>query len=547
MKTLFFTFSLIFSGFFLSAQTSYLATSSHMENDSIEFDVANIGVVWYFPGSGIGSYFYPAGDSTSPFFASHTWFSARNTAGDTLVAANAFYQNGIDFFPGPLDLSGNTDSLTMHNWNHIWNVKRSELDNFYNSMGQAGFDINDAQWDNIRTWPGYGNTLARGAGGADISADVSLTGKTTDDFAPFVDMNNNGIYDPQNGDYPDIKGHQMTWWMYNDAGGAKTHTNSNSMHIEIAAKAYIYQHHTILDNQSFYEYKIYNRSNTDYTEFIFTNMLDADIGYFNDDYMGSDSTLSIGFAYNGDTVDGLGLPNEYGTDIPIAGLYLPGLTGPLGSTGINSVTYHNNNISNTGNPSSIGDYYNYAKGVTRNGAPFTDNCASVGSGTQTKFVYDLSKDSLECDCNNPKGDRRILISSKPISIPAGQSVGAKQVAIIRNLHLDCNETNPWQTVFDTITSNIVDPPLAIRYTDASDKFNLSPVPTQDILEVRADKIDFEEMNVTLMTVIGQQLPAPILSNANHQMKIDVSSLSSGLYLLEMSDGKQKYIARFLKE
>ena len=40
-------------------------------------------------------------------------------------------------------------------------------------------------------------------------------------LAPFVDQKGDGIYDPTEGDYPDIEGDQAIWWVMNDVGGDK--------------------------------------------------------------------------------------------------------------------------------------------------------------------------------------------------------------------------------------------------------------------------------------------------------------------------------------
>ena len=51
--------------------------------------------------------------------------------------------------------------------------------------------------DEINTWSGNHPTL-------------------TSQLAPFVDLNQDDNYNPMDGDYPDIKGDQMLWWVYND-------------------------------------------------------------------------------------------------------------------------------------------------------------------------------------------------------------------------------------------------------------------------------------------------------------------------------------------
>ncbi|MBK7691106.1 MAG: hypothetical protein IPJ31_08310 [Bacteroidetes bacterium] len=57
-------------------------------------------------------------------------------------------------------------------------------------------------------------------------------------MAPFVDVNNDNIYNALDGDYPDIEGEQALWWVFNDNG--KTHNETNGLPLKIEVKALAY-------------------------------------------------------------------------------------------------------------------------------------------------------------------------------------------------------------------------------------------------------------------------------------------------------------------
>lgn len=48
-------------------------------------------------------------------------------------------------------------------------------------------------------------------------------------LAPFVDNNNDGDYNPLDGDYPKIKGQQAIYYIYNDNKMAREYTSVNGI------------------------------------------------------------------------------------------------------------------------------------------------------------------------------------------------------------------------------------------------------------------------------------------------------------------------------
>jgi hypothetical protein len=98
------------------------------------------------------------------------------------------------------------------------------------------------------------------------------------------------------------------------------------MGIEVQGMAYAYgcptvvSGHNELSYTTFYDYKIINRSSTNYHDVFVSMFSDVDLGYYGDDYIGSDVTDNYGYAYNADandeTISGI---NGYGSYIPAQG------------------------------------------------------------------------------------------------------------------------------------------------------------------------------------------------------------------------------------
>ena len=71
---------------------------------------------------------------------------------------------------------------------------------------------------------------------------------------------------------------------------------------------------------TFYTYEIINRSSFRLTETYFSQWVDTDLGYAQDDFVGCDVVRGLGYCYNGKAIDGLGKPDHYGLQPPAIGV-----------------------------------------------------------------------------------------------------------------------------------------------------------------------------------------------------------------------------------
>lgn len=224
------------------------------------------------------------------------------------TAAMTYRQNGQDFWPGPLDTANVTiDQNTSNTWDKSWRVNVFEIDSFISNY--ANGNVANGSYiipQNIATWPGNGDAL--------LNQSTQL--------APYVDVNNDGIYNPANGDYPKIKGDQAIWFVFNDVLGNHLESGSiNKIGLEVHAMAYAYFCPTIHDsdqainNTTFYEFKIFNRSTNILDSTNIGIWIDSDLGYYNDDYVGCNVENNFAYIYNGDNFDqsAFGL-NGYGNN-----------------------------------------------------------------------------------------------------------------------------------------------------------------------------------------------------------------------------------------
>ena len=330
----------------------------------------------------------PAGSGKETVFQHALWFGGLDADDNLHLSAFRYGQVGQDYWSGPLTTTDATiDMMTLMKYYHVWNLTREEINFFIVHHCEAGYEIPD----DILTWPAHGE--------GDYAANL----------APFVDVDGDGHYNPEAGDYPDIKGDQCLYFIFNDSYRDHTESGGSKIGLEVHAMVYAYSDpkDEALHNTVFFNYQFFNRSADDYHDVYLGLWSDFDIGYGWDDYIGCDVQRSSYFGYNGTPIDGSGEPEAYGDNPPVqvltilAGPYMeadgrdnPEFNGDcdalfnetypadkyayngfnfgngivdderLGMTGF---MYHNNVVGTNGDPSEPEDYYNYLRGNWKNG------------------------------------------------------------------------------------------------------------------------------------------------------------------------------------
>ncbi len=411
-----------------------------LDINNVRARIMNGGDMWWDRGLGIARYEVPKGTGRQANFAGSVWIGGYDPGGNLKVTAQTYRQGGNDYWPGPLNATATTDVDICLRWDQIWKINLTDVLDFiaaYNdpTTGGVNFNIYDPKWQAVREWPGYKNSYLDQAFQDDFTAD-----KTAEDFAPFVDVDSNGVYNPDNGDYPRLRGDQLLFWIFNDAGAVKTQTNTPAVGMEVHGSAFGFLTNDQLNNATFYNYKLINRSTTDLDSVHIATFTDADLGWHFDDYVGCDTVRSLGILYNADAFDGSGLPSQYGSDIPMIGVDF--FEGPdalrwnedsmdfvMTELGMTSFVYFNNSGDvRIGDPQTGIEFYRYMTGSGRDGSRFTQTCNALDpSANLTRAVYwgdpskpgNLETNWTECGCNNEPADKRFVHSSGPFELLPG--------------------------------------------------------------------------------------------------------------------------------
>lgn len=427
-----------------SGQLKTTAAGCTPSVSAIDLDINNVrarlmtgGDMWWNNEQGGAAYEVPKGTGRSSQFAASCWIGGYDKQNQLKVAAQTYRQDGNDYWPGALDKDGKITADDCNNWDKQWKVDRSVINTFI-QLSKTGGNTSGTAYDVINQWPATGNPTATGRV-SNLSLDATKA------YAPFKDLNSNGIYEPNKGEYPDILGDQYIWWVFNDAGNVKQQSRTSAMGVEVQTSAFAYATQDFLNNATFCNYRVINRGALTIDSTFIAVWDDADLGYAFDDFIGCDTSRGLGILYNGTNDDGgaAGHPvNSYGLNPPQIALDF--FQGPmkllkkgasdgkdtLMQLGMTNFTYYNNDGSIIGNPDNGVQIYYYMTGAIRNGQRFANDFQGAGipskgygSGPQSNFVFwgdpGNKTEWSECACNNNPGDRRFVFSSGPFQLLSG--------------------------------------------------------------------------------------------------------------------------------
>lgn len=320
------------------------------------------------------------------------------TQGNLRLAAQTYRQNGNDFFPGPLQIDGSASvsSTRCKEFDKVWSVSRVEISNFIDGETAA---------TDIISWPGNG-----GPGEAKF-------------LAPFFDVNNDGNYNYEDGDYPTFNQgeaglasipDQMMFICYNDKGNIHSETQGLPLNLEFKLQAFGFATNDEVNNMTFYKTTITNRGTETIDSCVFGQWVDPDLGNYSDDFVECDVKRNLGICYNGDDNDEgiLG----YGLNPPSVGVNF--FEGPLDETGkqigLTKFVYYDNNQSQQGNPARPNDFWNYLNGRWRDGQPITYGGNGRGGSDTSSYMFPGATDPAgralwtERTSGNTPADRRFL-------------------------------------------------------------------------------------------------------------------------------------------
>ena len=301
---------------------------AQMGFNNVNARIENGGNMWQDRGTSSSSYAVPKGANpqTHAIFAGALWMGGLAPDQTLKLAAVTFRTNGgNDFWPGPLTNDGTavTNKEECDEWDRFFVTSKQQAlrHNAAFNEGGAGTPSGYETPQELLNWPAHG-----GPGQDNI-------------LAPFVDVDDDGSYDAESGDYPgyDLEGNvecrssarfvplfgdTTIYWIFNDKGDVHSETNSEPIGMEIRAQAFAFSSEDEVNNMTFYNYVLINQGSQTLTNTYFGQWVDADLGNAVDDYVGCDVQRGLGYCYNGDNTDETGQNGQvgYGENPPAIGV-----------------------------------------------------------------------------------------------------------------------------------------------------------------------------------------------------------------------------------
>ena len=395
--------------------------SNELTVNNVRAYIETGGTMWF---KEVAEYEVPRGSGKTSMFCAALWIGGHDANGQLHLAAVRFRQVGEDFWPGPLKITGASTTQSMCiKFDKHFKITRAEVDEHISSYNTSGYVMPAS----IANWPAHGEE------------GYSYY------LAPFKDVNENSVYDPENGDYPyyDInndlcpwtednialaaqhalprtpedvmyygsewqnsngmiyadhvlKGDETLFWIFNDNAGPHTESQGNPIGLEIRGQCFGFATNDELNNMTFYSYEIVNRSTYTLTETYFSQWVDPDLGYAYDDYVGCDVGRGLGYCYNGSNVDGSGQNWAYGDQPPAVGVDF--FQGPyMDPDGRDNPKFYSDSASEIGYCDRFLNSMYELDQMAINGVNFGDSIRDNERFGMRRFVYHNNNESVTGD------------------------------------------------------------------------------------------------------------------------------------------------------
>ncbi|MFK8045316.1 MAG: T9SS type A sorting domain-containing protein [Crocinitomicaceae bacterium] len=528
----------------LVSVTSYGQEQIDLNFNQTSATINTNAVLFYDTINQTAGYEIPKNSGIHAMYSNSFWFGGEDVNGQIRLAAQK-YNTDSDFSTGPLSTFGGsfnngvpygdaqTDSSTIANYNQIFTVEKSGIQDFItwwnctNGITPPGQCSNVVapsanDLDKILNWPAHGDIA--------LGHDYYL--------APFYDNPDgpngaNGIYDPiADGDYPCIPGHKAAYIIFNDKGGVHS-SGGAPIGLEFHMTVYQFATNNFLDNTSFVKLKAINRGTQTLFNFKVANFTDPMIGDATDDYVGSNLSKNMIYAYNSDNND-----VEYGINPPAMGVVL--LNAPMSVAGVMN---NQSGIAAMQTPNISSEYWGYLNGQWGNsGVNFTEGGNGYGGTVATNYLYSDIVNWSEISEGQTAGDRQMFMASDGDIFSPGevQEFEYAFISVRKGNHLENVDSlfviaDSVQSFYDNQINDcphVFDPTLGtIESNNQIQNISIYPNPVQSQF-----KIDIEgEFDLEIYSITGQLVYEAM--NIQPQQNV-LAPTSGGIYFVKIYQNGQ---------
>lgn len=534
-------------------------TFTKLEVNQVKSGLMPSAALWDFPGE--NGYQVPKDkeyyNSNLGLILGGIWMGGFDPVGNLKVAAQTYgsAQGNTDYWPGPI-VNGTTSKEACKNWDRFFRIKKSEVENHLNvfrQFDQLGLPVPEYLIpEALKSWPGNGNPYFESENG------FALAGGYYDFY---FDKNQNGVYEPQLGEYPAIEtktGDQlvpdeMVYWVFNDIGNIHNESNGESIGVEVHALAYAFAELGNLNYSQFYTYKIINKSPDRLEDFRFGLWVDPEVGCYNRNMAGCDSTRSLAFFYSPE-IDPPNCPLSTEDTFPMLGVDFLDVSVSGTSYGyrpMETFGYYNsaaigNTMPASTEPQTAQEFYYYLIGLNRAGNPLDNN------GVISSFAFPSSPDCTDpATCWNMCLDttmyflRRTIQATGPVTLQPNTSMEVNFATLYTDeIDYPCPGNQSLLSISDELQNlyNNGFQPLLLSDDKpiGGEEIKVFPNPAYQDQAISIDNLPFLS-NIFINDLSGKEVFKVLrVPNSNYSLNISSVPLNKGVYIISIiaPDGKK---------
>jgi hypothetical protein len=408
------------------------------------------------------------------------WICAEDANGKIYTAVQHLKEKGLyDFWPGPVDtLTGQTDPIA--NWDFVWKLTKQDIETHRVDYNKSTYQMPLA----IKNWP---------ANGSDGFSEV---------LAPFIDANNNKVYDPENGDYPYLKGDEMTYTIFNDLVDEHKASNGQELGLEVYLMAYL--SNQLPDPITVLEYYIVSRTSQTYKNVNVGFYMEADESTFKAPKVGT----RLG-SRDGDLARSIFI---YDSELAGSSMVLAQIPNMASSIAFNNESNYNRI------PTTTEDYHNYLNGKWADSSSLTYGGIGKGGSSTTPYIFPNFEWKDTGNHNSILGVKRYEMLQKDNYIKFNIAL-----ALVDSTW---RETESASLDFTTRALQQRDWLSSVHPLENNKEMKLFPNPSTGsfIIESKAPLSSFRVLNLQGITIVNKEIKNKLSWQCNE-------SLSPGVYTI----------------
>lgn len=397
----------------------------------------------------------------------------------------------------------------------VWKIDRSMVEAHVEHWNDPGYEM---PWA-IHSWPGNGDPS---------NGEPSR-------IAPFADLNGNSAYEPDQGEYPLIRGDQAVFHILHSVSTSATTTPLLPVDMTIMTYSFLSMGNQALDHTVFLHTQLFNRSGVDFSGVRFGVFADFDIGCANDDFVGCDSTRNLYFAYNWDDQDDSNCSGAtpYGVQPPAQGIKFL-------DQAMTSHSRRNNWLGET----TLTDLMQ----GTINGLPFNE------PGYPTHFQYPGSE--FVENVLVPM-ERQSVGAAGPYDFNSGdtlcfdlafiyaRAVAGGAYASVDALKLRADSVQAFYEGQGYSCNSDPDLINGIAERAGATVLHLYPNPATNTLWIERDR-PMARSQVILRSMSGASVATEVWPPEQNKLTINLGDIASGVYAVEVTNGTHRQVLRMVR-